>query len=183
MSVRVVLIRHAHPRAGYGDEVDPGLDDLGREQAAAMATIVAPLGPQPIVVSPLRRTRETAAALEQCWGTPAAVEARVGEIPSPFDSLASRTTWLQSVLRSTWSEQPDDLGRWKSDLLSSLRGLSADTIVVSHFVAINAIVGVATGDDRVVSFMPDHCSQTVIDVDGDDFVLVELGAQATTRIR
>ena len=117
------------------------------------------------------------------WGTPAAVEARVGEIPSPFDSLASRTTWLQSVLRSTWSEQPDDLGRWKSDLLSSLRGLSADTIVVSHFVAINAIVGVATGDDRVVSFMPDHCSQTVIDVDGDDFVLVELGAQATTRIR
>lgn len=183
MPSRLVLVRHAHPRAGYGDEVDPGLDAVGREQAAAMAAAVGALDPRPIAVSPLRRTRETAEALERRWGTRATLEPRVGEIPSPFDSLTSRTAWLQSVLRSTWTEQPNDLHRWRSELFAAVRELSIDAVVVTHFVAINTIVGAATGDDSVVSFAPDYCSQTVVDADEEGFTLVELGAQATTRVR
>ena len=54
-----------------------------------MAAALAPLGPLPIVVSPLRRTRETAAALERLWATTAVVDDRVAEIPSPTDDLPS----------------------------------------------------------------------------------------------
>jgi hypothetical protein len=50
-------------------------------------------------------------------------------------------------------------------------------------VAINAAVGAATGTDRIIVFTPDHCSRTVLDVDGDRLVLVELGAERRTEVR
>ena len=49
---RLVLVRHGHASGGWDDDPDPGLDDLGRAQAEAMADLVAPLGPLPILVSP-----------------------------------------------------------------------------------------------------------------------------------
>jgi broad specificity phosphatase PhoE len=181
--VRVILIRHAHPRGGYGDDHDPGLDDVGLQQAAAMREVVGPLGPMPIYVSPLRRTRETAGVLEQQWATPATIEPRVGEIPSPIDSLAERTTWLRAVLRGTWAQQAGELTHWRDQVLATLRELGSDAVVVTHFVAINAVVGAATGDERLVSCMPDYCSQTVVDVDATGFKVIEMGAQASTQIR
>jgi broad specificity phosphatase PhoE len=181
--VQVMLIRHAHPRAGYGDDPDPGLDERGRQQAVAMAEIVSLDGPRPISVSPLRRTRETAAALEARWSTTARIEPRVGEIPSPSDALDERTAWLRSVLRGNWSEQAGDLQHWRDSVLDALRELREDSVVVTHFVAINAVVGAAMGDDRVTCCMPDHCSQTIVEVDRGGLALVRLGAQASTEIR
>ena len=52
---RLILVRHGRAAGGWDDDLDPGLDDLGRAQAEAMADLVAPLGPLPILVSPLRR--------------------------------------------------------------------------------------------------------------------------------
>ena len=48
-------------------EKDPGLDDLGHAQAKAAALILAPLGPLPIITSPLTRTRETSRPLAEIW--------------------------------------------------------------------------------------------------------------------
>ncbi len=87
---RVRLVRHGHAAAGFGAATDPGLDEQGRVQAAALVDRLAPLGPLPLVSSPLRRTRETVAVLEAAWGSPARIEPRVAEIPSPTDDLAER---------------------------------------------------------------------------------------------
>ncbi|HEY7137247.1 MAG TPA: histidine phosphatase family protein [Acidimicrobiia bacterium] len=180
---RLVLVRHGHPRGGYGDDYDPGLDDVGRAQAGAMADALAGLGRRPLLVSPLRRTRETAAPLEARWETVARVESRVGEIPSPTDDLRERTVWLRSVLASTWAELPSGLHEWRDALLDTLRGIGEDAVVVTHYVAINAAVGAATGNPRLISCAPDYCSRTVVDVSADGFRLVELGEQAVTRVR
>lgn len=179
---RLILVRHGRAAAGWGEDADPDLDDLGREQAAAAAAALAPLGPLPIVVSPLRRTRETAAPLERQWGVKARVEPAVGEIESPTVDLEARSAWLRQVMQGSWSAAPD-LNAWRQGVLDGLVAIGTDAVVVSHFVAINVAVGHATGDDRAVCFMPDNCSRTVIDVDGDRFVLVELGAQASTRVQ
>ena len=61
---RLFLVRHGRATGGYGADLDPGLDDLGRAQAAATAERLGPLGPLPMITSPLRRAREPAAALE-----------------------------------------------------------------------------------------------------------------------
>jgi broad specificity phosphatase PhoE len=55
--------------------------------------------------------------------------------------------------------------------------------VFTHFVAINVLVGAATGDDRVWSCSPAHASVTVIDVDGRDLTVISLGDQSESRVR
>ena len=179
---RLILVRHGRAAAGWGDDLDPGLDDLGRAQAAAAADALAPIGPLPVVASPLRRTRETAAAFESRWGVTARLEPAVGEIPSPTPDLSARTEWLRSVMASTWSVQSRELHQWRDALLRALLDLQQDTVVVTHFVAINVAVGAATGDDRVISFHADYCSRNVFDSDGERLTVVGTGDQAETVV-
>ena len=182
MMSRIYLVRHGRAAAGWGAHVDPGLDDVGRAQAEAMAKQLAAKGPLPLIASPLRRTRETAAALERQWKTEARIEPRVGEIPSPVEDLAARAEWLRGIMQRRWPELDEPLGQWREAAIAALRALTEDTIVVSHYIAINAAVGSALGDQRVTCFRPDHCSCTVLDVVDRDLVLIELGAQAATRV-
>ncbi len=65
----------------------------------------------------------------------------------------------------------------------SARRSSSDTVIFSHFVAINVAAGAALDDDRVVVFSPDNCSVTVFDVAGDALSLVDKGHEAElTRV-
>ena len=64
---RLILVRHGRAAAGWGADLDPGLDELGRTQAENVAKVLAPQGPLPIVTSPLRRCQETAAPLAALW--------------------------------------------------------------------------------------------------------------------
>lgn len=163
------LVRHGQAAAGWDADPDPGLSDLGRDQARAVAArLAADLAPREVVVSPLRRTRETAAPLGARWGSEPVVTSAVGEIPSPGTDLSDRGPWLDRVLRSTWDEVDDGaVHAWRSGLLDWLRACTRDTVVVTHFVAINAVVGEADGSDAVTTFLPANASVTVIDVDRD----------------
>jgi hypothetical protein len=67
-------------------------------------------------------------------------------------------------------------------VLAALCSLGADTIVVTHYIAINVAAGHALGDSRVTCFRPDHCSCTALDVANGKLVLIELGAEAATRV-
>jgi broad specificity phosphatase PhoE len=180
---RILLVRHARPEANWHEHPDSPLDPTGRDQAEALARDLGPTGPRPLVCSPTRRTRETAAPLAARWGIEPRLVPDVGEIPSPVDEVDLRGAWLREVLQGTWADVDDRVARWRTDLLAMLRTLEAGTVVVSHFVAINAAVGAATGTDRIIVFTPDHCSRTVLDVDGDRLVLVELGAERRTEVR
>lgn len=181
---RLYLVRHGRASAGWGADHDPGLDDTGRAQADGAATALAPLGPLPVVTSPLRRTRETAAAFERVWDVEARVDPAVGEIPSPTDDLAAREAWLVGVLAGRWGDVDAGLRRWRDDVAAALRSLDTDTVVVTHYVAINAAVGVATAEDRLVCFHPDNCSVTVLEHDGPGSALrvVERGAERGTVV-
>ena len=182
----VRLVRHGHAAAGFGDDHDPGLDDLGRSQAAAMAATLGPVGPLPVVVSPLRRTRETAAPLEAAWGAAATVDERVAEIPTPTDDLEARAAWLSRAMASTWTELGADHLAWRDALVAAVLALPTDTVVVTHFVAINAIVGCAVGDDRVMHAAIDNCSITTVDtspLSGKGLAVTELGRTAVTEVR
>jgi broad specificity phosphatase PhoE len=171
-------VRHGHAAAAWGEHPDPGLSDLGRTQAEAMADALEPFGPLPILVSPMQRTRETAAALELRWDATATVDAAVGEIPTP---TTGDSGWLRRVMQGTWSDS-HEFAAWRSGVIARLAAVTGDTVVVSHFVAINVAVGHALGDDRAVCFMPENCSRTVLEIDGDRFSLVELGEQAAARL-
>lgn len=180
---RLYLVRHGEAAAGWSDDADPGLSERGRSEAEAVAAKLARLGPMPIVVSPLRRCRETAEPLERDWGIEARVDPAVGEIESPTADLTARGAWLRTALSGTWTALGGAYPQWRSSVADALRALEIDTVVVSHFVAINAAVGVATGSDDVVCFRPVNCSCTVLDNDGGRLSVVELGDQGASVVR
>ena len=180
--VRLYLVRHGKAAASFAEAHDPGLDETGRAQAEQLAERVAPLGPLPIVTSPLRRTRETAAPLEHRWRFTARIEPAVGEIPSPVDDPVMRGLWLRDVMAGRWSAQPTELREWRQGVADALLALARPTVVMTHFVAINAAVGIAEGDDRVIGFAPHNCSITVLDVEDGRLRLVRRGAEAATPV-
>lgn len=176
---RLHLVRHAEASSGWGSDLDPGLSPLGRQQAAATAAaLAAALEPRALLTSPLRRAQETAAPLGEAWGlVPEVVEA-FGEIPSPSTDLAERAAWLPGALRGRWSDLAPEVAAWRAGLVEAASGLARDAVVVTHFVAINALVSWADGRDEVTSFLPANASVTVLEVaDGKIFVL-DRGAEA-----
>ncbi len=181
---RVYLVRHGQAAAGFDQDRDPGLSDLGRSQAQTVGNTLAPKGPHQVISSPLRRCRETSQPLCATWDvTPNIVEA-VAEIPSPTDDLSARTAWLQSIMPGRWADIGDPtLETWRDQVVEAIRVLSEDTVVFSHFIAINAIVGHMQNDDRMVVFRPDNGSITTIDVIDRKLSLVEMGAEAETQVR
>lgn len=184
MTVRVILVRHGEAEARWTEHRDPGLSDEGRQQARALARTVEGLGPLPVLTSPLRRTRETASALEDLWSVEARVEPAVAELPSPDDlSLEERGTWLRELMGRRWPDMPVALQEWRRGVLDALRSVEADAVIVTHFLPINAVVGEAAGDERVVGFRPAYCSQTVVEVGDDSIRLVSRGGEADTVVR
>jgi broad specificity phosphatase PhoE len=178
----IYLIRHGRASAGWDVDPDPGLDELGRQQAQHLVERFEPLDRMPVIVSPMARTRETAMPLLEHWGIEPTVEPRVSEIPSPTDDLSIRGDWLRGIAGRQYNELDAWLQEWRQGVLEALMGLERNTIVVTHFIAINAAAGAALGDDRVVHFRPNHCSLTVLRREGDALSLVSQGAEAQTRV-
>ena len=172
---RLYLVRHGKAAAGWSEDFDPGLDGLGKAQARRVTRALEHLGPLDVITSPLLRAQETAEPLSDTWGCTQRIEERVGEIPSPTMDLMGRADWLQDVMAERWSNLDEDLHSWRRGVLEALLALGADTVVFTHFIVINVVVGEATGDDRVVCFWPDNGSITTVESHGSSLTLIERG--------
>jgi broad specificity phosphatase PhoE len=180
----IVLVRHGKAAAGFDADLDPGLDEFGRQQAQEMADALHLFGPMPLYSSPLRRCYETAEALGDRWGVEPIVTPDVGEVESPTPDLAARGQWLRGFMTGTWADQPPELHAWRHRVVNFLLSIEHHdaAVVVSHFIAINVAVGAATGDERIISFSPDNCSRTELLVEGGRLEVVELGGTARTKV-
>ena len=175
--MRLVLVRHGEAAAGWGDDADPGLSELGHQQARDVADRLIPRGPLPILTSPLLRCRETAVPLAEKWGVTPIVTERVGEIQAPDHDVTTRGPWLREVLAKRWVDLSADQQQWRREVLACLLEQSADCVIFTHFVAVNVALGSATADGRVVCRTVANCSTTVLDSDGESLTLVEWPAE------
>ena len=174
----IYLIRHAEPSAGWGDHLDPGLSALGQKQAEAAAEALARAGAMRAVTSPMARCRETARPFEKQRETHARIDPGVGEVRTPAGVLhAERPAWLKGVMAGTWTQAGPSFEAWRADIRAAVERCAEDTAIFSHFVAINALVGLLTGDDRVVIFKPGHCSITKLARRSGKLVIAELGSE------
>lgn len=181
---RLYLVRHGRASAGWNVDPDPGLDDVGRAQAERFADQIQALGPLRLVSSPLLRCQETAAALGARWSVPTILEPAVAEIPSPEGvPISERVDWLRSAMAGDWSSLGSRYTKFRDGVVACLGEMSTDTVVASHFIAINAAIGAASDDDRVVVRSLDNCSVTIVDVVDGCLRLVEGGHEADTLIR
>jgi len=185
------LVRHGKAAAGFGSHRDPGLDDLGRSQSEAVAKLLdhrhrtGPNGSANLPIlrsSPLARAQETAIPLQHLWQTEVAIEERVAEIPSPTEDLAGRAQWLQNAMAGNWSDLDPSSQQWRQNIVDYLLSCSQDCIIFSHYVAINAAVSFAQGDDKMRVFAPDNCSVTSFDNSSGELVIVALGVTDDTFV-
>lgn len=182
------MVRHGRAAAGWNVDPDPGLDELGRRQSLAVAARLSKLGPLAVLSSPLLRCQQTAFPLATTWEKDVVIEPRVGEIPSPEGyELENRVEWLREVMAGTWTDVSASsgahYGTYRQQLAHCVASLTTDTVVFSHFIAINAAIGEAMNDDRVVIRHLDNCSVTIFDVNDGRLEIVELGGEADTLIR
>jgi len=178
----IILVRHGRAAAGFDSHADPGLDELGRTQANAVAAHLAQLGPLPIYSSPLARAWQTALPLAERWGIEPVIEHRVSEIPTPVEDLAQRAAWLREAMAGHWRTLPGELQRWRGELIDCLLQIREDSVVFCHFIAINVAVGAALSDDRLVCFRPDNASVTRLANNDDRLRVIEFGREGETRV-
>jgi broad specificity phosphatase PhoE len=91
-------------------------------------------------------------------------------------------------MSGTWTriaEMSGDRYRtYKESVVHTVSSMKVDTVVFSHFVAINIVIGAALNDDRMVIAHLDNCSVTTVDVAPDGtLTIVEMGREADTLIR
>jgi broad specificity phosphatase PhoE len=157
----LVLARHgqtdANARGLLLGRLDPPLSALGRQQAAALASLV-PLDAR-VVTSPLLRARETAAA----FGRPVEVDERWIELDyGDYDGQPIATVPDDDWAR--WRRDPHftppggeslvDLGTRVHDACEGLveEARDADVVVVTHVSPIKAAVAWALATDDHVAF-------------------------------
>lgn len=179
---KIYIVRHGQASAGWDGDFDPGLSPLGQEQAKGAAKCLAPLGPIQVLTSPLARAGETAQALCSLWQIEPEVEPRVAEIPSPTRDLDQRSNWLHKVMQDRWSNLDSSLQTWRRKMIDAVGKITEDTVIFSHFIAINVLVGAATHNDSVVVFLPDNASITTLEVHHKNITLLEKGKELKTII-
>ena len=172
------LVRHAKPSAGV-EQMDPGLDAVGRSQADHVARALRNVGALRLVSSPLRRARETAQPIANALGLPIEIVNEVSEVFDQTMTISDRRSMLTPFLSGRWSQQSERLLAWREKLLAELVELGQKpTIVVSHLVAISAAIGACTEDDRITPCALANASITTLEVRSGRLMLRRLGEVA-----
>ena len=187
-STRIALVRHGRASAGWDTALDPELDELGRAQALEVAQkLVSNFGETEIRVisSPLMRCQQTAKPFAKLVGADVRICSEVAEIPSPLGiEMSDRVDWLRKIMQGKWSDLDQNYVDFKNQIIEFVSAIERDTVVFSHFIAINAVIGSLTNDDRLVIRSLDNCSITVLERDAaGNLRLVQSGHEADTLIR
>lgn len=191
----LILLRHGRTQANakglLQGRIDPELDDLGQRQAAAAAEWLGPV--DRVIASPLRRARDTAAALT---GSVDDVEIDDRFIELDYGEWEGRP--VGDVAPETWQQWRSDLhftppgGESLYDLGVRVRsGLAAladeasstDVVVVSHVSPIKASVAWALGQSDELTWRTrlGQASICRIDFRGGEPQLLEFNTTAHVR--
>jgi broad specificity phosphatase PhoE len=161
-----------------GADADPGLSAAGAGEATALAASIGGECPMRLVTSPLRRARETAVPLAAGFRLDPEIDAAYAELPwRDGQSPADRQDELRRALKASWPDLDRDRRRWRDALIAHALAERVDTVIVTHFIAINALIGAATNDQRVVVFRPRTTSVTELVLEQGRLTVTRIGAE------
>jgi probable phosphoglycerate mutase len=179
--INVFLVRHGEADASWSEALDPGLSGMGHAQAEAVAARLGHRPPFVIRSSPQRRARETAAPLAEALDLEVTIDHRFRELPS-LVPVPERGDWLRDIMRTRWPEREPELLDWREQAWSALGTFVHDTVIFTHFMLINALLGRASGDDRLVVFDPDNGSISHLAVSSRGVEVIARGAERATAV-
>lgn len=141
---RMLLVRHAH--AFDHEASDPGLDPVGRRQAAAIAERLAGEGVRRVLSSPKRRAAETADVIARRVGLVVETSALLDD-RTPFPSStrwgdypARRWEWLRRTPIDERDEDARALRAAWSQLSASVDAEAGALVLVTHAFVVASFV-------------------------------------------
>lgn len=176
--IDVWLVRHGEAAASWDQSPDPGLSELGQQQARAAAAQLQGVVPNEaqLLTSPKARARETGEPFARDRGMALREAAAFIEIQAPVP-LSERKQWLRGFMADQWDAQPASLWAWRDGIIEQLRALQAPTVVFTHFLVINAVLAAVSGEAKVLQAWPANGSIHHFRVSSDALELVSLGEQ------
>lgn len=157
----------------WGEHPDPGLSLKGLDQARATAEALLGKGHiEHCFTSPMQRCRETAKAFTDRSGITAHATDQITEIPTPPD-ISDRRSWLETVIAGTWDESPRMVRDWHTALLDFVTLAPDNSVLFTHYIAINAIIGALDKNPAVLVFSPGHASITTLRRYEDQLVVLQ----------
>ena len=72
---------------------------------------------------------------------------------------------------------------WRDGIINSISRLEEHTVIFSHFMVINCVVGWLEKKTQMVSFYPDNCSVTKIEIGNNTIKLVTKGEELKTIVQ
>ena len=86
-------------------------------------------------------------------------------------------------MAGTWQELGQQFVDYKNDIGNFVKNLKHDTVIFSHFIAINAVIGFVTNKDQLMLARLDNCSITTFFIDENNSItLGDTGNEATTTV-
>jgi probable phosphoglycerate mutase len=166
-----------------GEQFDPPLSALGREQAEKLAARLLVMDPPAVVYSStMKRTRETIAPYAAAAGVevledPDLIEAHIGEWErvSFRDILASDASMLHRLRHQEplWRNAPgvEQLAPFRARVRDAIERIlerhpEGNVVVVCHGGVINAYLAPIFGIDHEMFFLPENTSLNGVVVDG-----------------
>ena len=194
--IKIYLVRHGEATEGWTSQ-DPPLSELGKSQAQSLMTFMdsvideSSIKNTNAISSPLNRCKETASlALEKKY-LEILINDNFRELPSPTLDLEKRVNWLRRILPLTWPELLRDketidsrvnFTQWKANIMSNIYSLKKHTIIFTHFVVINTVIGEILKSDKIVNFHPSNCSITEISKIKDKLKIVKIGKSLESKV-
>ena len=194
--IKIYLVRHGEASEGWTSQ-DPPLSDSGKLQAKSLINFVKSIFNESstnninAISSPLNRCKETASLALEKKHLEIAINDNFRELPSPTLDLEKRVDWLRRVLPLTWPELLKDketmesgvnFTQWKENIMSNIYSLKKDTIIFTHFVVINTVIGEILKSDKIINFQPSNCSITEIIKKNDNLKIVKLGKSLESKV-
>jgi broad specificity phosphatase PhoE len=174
--IAVAVVRHGKDEGKFGSG-DPCLTAEGKVEAMEAARELSSVPWRALVCSPAARAVQTAQLIGRELGLSPVPDPLFEELRPGSDLTGTRGEWQRGILDLPWEQVPAALRGWRDSLMSRIRGLREDTVIVTHFGTINAIVSPLAGSRTFFSFAPRTCSITRLAVrPGHGVAIEELGA-------
>lgn len=193
--MKLTLVRHGRPDEGHAARPhDPPLNPQGRQQAVAVAALLAGEGVTQIVASPLLRAHETALPLAGRLGLPVQTVDGWAEADRHVDRYRSTET-LRAQGEGEWQRFLADPVRYlggdpaafSAAVVGALHAATdvndeAHVAVFTHGLPINVVLSHVLGLERIVHFRPGYGSINRLSTRGGRWGVVSVNETAHHRL-
>ena len=170
-SIQVIFIRHAEASNSWGNHPDPGLSDNGKNQSTELINHpeLIELDDYSFISSPKLRAIETAKPLAEKFKKELIIENIFTEIPSLNIEPDKKQEWLKNILQMNKNDLPENITKWKDNIISKTKAFSQDSLVFTHFIVINALLSELNSETKLLYFYPDYTSIVKITIEDGEF--------------